>query len=229
MANIRQHVDHIKKGKPLYLLFTHSDYDHILGFGAFPDAKIIASQAFVDNPEKDDQIKAIHKFDHEYYVRRPYEMVYPTVDIVIDPTIDFITIGDTRLSFWQAPGHNTDGLFTLVEPLGIWIAGDYLSNEEFPFIYHSVTAYLQTLDTAEKIIRSGRTKYLISGHGDLCTAPSEMLLRLKDSRNYINQLREAVTSGAAFPEDQLWERYAFKGVQEEFHRKNLELARKEFL
>lgn len=228
VAAIRHHVDAIKNGRPVYLLFTHSDYDHILGFGAFPDAYIIASQAFKDSPDKEEQLQAIRKFDQEYYIRRPYKMCFPRVDIAVDSGTDFITIGDTRLSFWLAPGHNADGIFTLVEPLGIWIAGDYLSNEEFPFIYHSAEAYLNTLDKAEEIIKERQPKYLIPGHGDVSTDTSEMFSRLQQSKEYIIRLRETIRKGERFPEEALWERYDFRIGQEEFHRKNVALIRKEY-
>lgn len=228
VAAIRHHVDAIKNGRPVYLLFTHSDYDHILGFGAFPDAYIIASQAFKDNPQKEEQLQAIRKFDQEYYVRRPYKMCYPRVDIAVDEQTGFITIGDTRLSFWTAPGHNPDGLFTLIEPLGVWVAGDYLSNEEFPFIYHSARDYLKTLDKAEEIIKNRSPKYLIPGHGDVSTDTSEMFLRLQESRDYITSLRDAILRGERFSEEQLWERYDFRIGQQGFHRKNVELMKKEY-
>ncbi|MEZ4995576.1 MAG: MBL fold metallo-hydrolase [Saprospiraceae bacterium] len=224
---IRHHVDAVRNGKSVYLLFTHSDYDHILGFGAFQDACTIASKAFLDNAQKEEQLQAIHKFDQEYYIRRPYRMVYPRVDLAVDEATDFITVGDTRLSFWQAPGHNADGLFTLVEPLGIWIVGDYLSNEEFPFIYHSVSDYAKTLDIAEKIITTRQPKLMIPGHGDVTSDTREMFLRLKESRTYLDALRDAAKGGEDQLEDRLWDRYDFRGVQLEFHRKNLELMRKE--
>jgi glyoxylase-like metal-dependent hydrolase (beta-lactamase superfamily II) len=123
---IRHHVDASRNGKCVYLLFTHSDYDHILGFGAFQDAYTIASKAFFENSEQEEQLRAIRKFDQDYYIRRSYPIVYPRVDLAVDEDTDFITVGDTRLSFCQAPGHNADGLITLVEPLGILIVGDYL-------------------------------------------------------------------------------------------------------
>lgn len=225
---IRHHVDAIKNGRPVYLLFTHSDYDHILGFGAFPEAYTIASQAFKDNPKKEEQIRAIDKFDQEYYVRRHYKLCYPRVDITIDRETDFITVGDTRLSFWQAPGHNSDGLFTLVEPIGIWMAGDYLSNEEFPFIYHSTEAYLDTLEVAERIINKRQPKFLVPGHGDVSTDSQEMLSRVKASKDYIQELREAVIAGRRYPVEQLWAHYDFRLGQEEFHRKNVALMQREY-
>lgn len=44
VEEISDHVAHIRNVKPLYLLFTHSDYDHVLGYKAFPDAITIGSK-----------------------------------------------------------------------------------------------------------------------------------------------------------------------------------------
>ena len=65
---------------PLYLLFTHSDYDHIIGYRAFPNAKVIASEAFVNSPDKEKNLRQIREFDDEYYIQRDYEIEYPEVD-----------------------------------------------------------------------------------------------------------------------------------------------------
>lgn len=226
---ISHQVDAARNGKGVYLLFTHSDYDHILGFGAFQDAYTIASKAFLDNAKKEKELAAIRKFDQEYYIRRPYPMVYPRVDLAVDESTEFITVGDTRLSFWQAPGHNADGLFTLVEPLGIWIVGDYLSNEEFPFIYYSVSDYEQTLNKAEEIITGRKPTLMIPGHGDVCTDTRDMFSRLKASRDYIDALRKSAVSGEDTLQDTLWDQYDFRQVQAEYHRNNLELMKRELV
>lgn len=227
IRRIRHYVEDIRGPRPVYLLFTHSDYDHIIAFGAFPEATVIASQALAASPDKDKQLAAIRKFDQEYYVRRDYPLTYPEVDIAIGADDEFLTVGDTRLSFWPAPGHNADGIFTLVEPLGIWIAGDYLSNEEFPFIYHDSRDYLATLDRAERIITGRRPSLLVPGHGDCTSDTAEMRQRVKDSRQYIKQLQDAVVKEKKFPLPELWERYDFRLGQEGFHQANLELVKGE--
>lgn len=57
-----------------------------------------------------------------------------------------LKIGSTTLNFYEAKGHTDVGIFTIIEPLGVWIAGDYFSNIEFPFIYSSSKDYIQTLE-----------------------------------------------------------------------------------
>jgi len=49
---IKKKADKIGRGKKKYLLFTHSDYDHIIGYGKFKNYKTIASQNFVKNKKK---------------------------------------------------------------------------------------------------------------------------------------------------------------------------------
>lgn len=227
IEQIRQYVLRVRAQRPLYLLFTHSDYDHIIGYGAFPEAQVIAGRAFVENRAPEKPLAAIRKFDQEYYIRRAYQIRYPEVDIVVGPDDRTISIGDTRLSFWPAPGHNADGIFTLVEPLGIWIAGDYLSNEEFPFIYHSSEDYLSTLDTAERILRKRRPKLLVSGHGDHTVDRNEMAHRIAESREYIQQVRHAVVNEQNLSIPSLWERYDFRIGQQSFHTANVALVKQE--
>ena len=41
---IEQHVTQIRGQRELYLLFTHGDFDHVIGYHAFPGAKVIRSQ-----------------------------------------------------------------------------------------------------------------------------------------------------------------------------------------
>jgi len=224
---IQQYVDAIRQNRPLYLLFTHSDYDHILGYGAFPNAKTIASGTFVQNPDKASILQQIQQFDANYYLKRDYEIVYPDIDFAIEKDEDTLTFGTTKLTFYQAPGHNADGLFTIVEPLGAWLAGDYLSNVEFPYIYHSSLDYEATLAKAEKIIQSHQLNYLIPGHGDVTTASAHMQTRLQESRDYITQLRASVQGQQAFDENALWQRYEFRLGMQAFHEKNKKLMQKE--
>ena len=83
IENLQQVVKRKQGNKPLYLLFTHSDYDHIIGYRAFDNAQIIASQAFVDNKEKTSILQQIKDWDDENYIKRNYPIEYPTVDIII--------------------------------------------------------------------------------------------------------------------------------------------------
>ncbi len=46
-------------------------------------------------------------------------------------------ISSDDYTFYQAIGHNKDGIITHNSMKGILITGEYLSNIEFPFIYES--------------------------------------------------------------------------------------------
>lgn len=224
---IRQFTDAIKENRPVYLLFTHSDYDHVLGFGAFPDAKVFASKAFVENPDKAAVLNQIRNFDHEYYIDRPYQVVYPEVDEIVTESGQEFLLGKTKLAFYLAPGHNPDGIFALVRPLGIWIVGDYLSNVEFPYIYHSYQGYNQTLAECKRIVEMEKPDLLIPGHGSVTTSKEEMNNRIRASQHYLDLLKESVKENELFPEEALWERYNYPLGMKSFHDNNLKLIKRE--
>ena len=227
IQHIRQAFEKLRLGKEAFLLFTHSDYDHILGRMAFPELPLIASKAFQNNPAKNVIIEQITTFDDEYYIQRNYPILYPEVDICIDHDGQELQIGQTCLHFNLAPGHNADGIFTIVEQTGSWIAGDYLSNIEFPYIYHSSYAYEQTLQKARHIIAQFNIQLLIPGHGDVTSSKTEMEKRCSDSQQYIHRLREAIREDQPFDENKLWQQYHFPKVMHRFHSANRELIERE--
>lgn len=215
--------------RPLYLLFTHSDYDHIIGYRAFPGATVIASQALIDNPDRGKNIQQILKFDNEYYIQRSYPIEYPKVDIIVHQDAQELRIEDTILTFYLAPGHNSDGIFAIIEfdNQRVWVAGDYLSNVEFPFIYHSSYDYEETLAKAEKIINESNIDFLIPGHGDATIDESDMVARIQESYTYIHALRNTLQSGKEFSTEALFQRYLFPGSQMKYHEGNINLMKKE--
>lgn len=228
VAYIREFTERHGKGKDKYLLFTHSDYDHIIGYGAFPGFTTIASQRFVDNPEADKQLQQTIAWDDEYYIQRDYLLSYPTINLPIGGEGQGMKTGNDQYVFYQAPGHNYDGLLTFNRSRGVLIVGDYLSNIEFPYVYHSFADYRNTLATLETIINSGEVKVLITGHGDHTTDRTEMERRIADSRAYLDGVEFAVRSGTDFDFERFVTRYDFPGVMGAFHEKNVALAKVEF-
>ena len=227
IKTIQLHIETIQNNRPLYLLFTHSDYDHIIAWKAFPEAKVIVSKAFIKNPSKEKIIQQIIDFDHSYYIQRDYPILYPEGDLIVQNDGQKLTIGDTTLQFYFAPGHNMDGMFTIIQPLGIFIAGDYLSNIEFPYIYHSSTEYEKTLHKVNYIFANQRIRMLIPGHGDHTTNFREIEKRKKENELYIHQLRTAIQNNRIYPEHTLWERYDFERGMKSFHEGNVKLIKTE--
>lgn len=216
------------EGKEKYLLFTHSDYDHIIGYGRFKNFITIASENFINNPSKDKVLRQIAKLDDENYVKREHLVEYPKIEKVISGDNESLKIGSDEYLFFQATGHNADGIITYNQTKGILIAGDYLSNIEFPYIYHSIQSYRDTLSKFEKIINENEVSILISGHGDYTSNKEEMYIRLEESRQYINQLVALVITNRHFNDKEILDKYDFPIIMKQFHLKNIELAQKEF-
>lgn len=215
------------EGRELYLLFTHSDYDHIIGANAFPEAIVIATEAFSKNPNKKKVLEEIYYFDESNYIKRNYPITYPMVDMKVSKDKQKLFIGDMTLIFYLAPGHNADGMFVIVEEAKTWIAGDYLSDIEFPFIYHSSADYLDTLKKVDHILESHQIEELIPGHGNPTTSTKEIQKRKLEDQRYILELKSAARTAHNFDLDALWKRYDFRRGMEAFHQKNVELIAKE--
>lgn len=223
VQDIVSYVDTIKGSRPVYLLFTHSDYDHIIGWQAFPDAITIASEAFVNNPDKQKEVDQILEFDDKYYIKRNYPILYPEIQIIIRQDEEFLSFGHTRIRFWLTPGHNVDGLFAVLEPQGVWVAGDYLSDVEFPFIYHSLEDYKMTLEKASKIVSQARPKVLIPGHGQVCQQIPAMGKRILFSQQYLDAMVRHVRGEEVFDEEALLAQYDFPKGLRSIHQDNLNL------
>lgn len=190
VSEIRDYVDAVKGDKPVFLFFTHSDFDHIAAFAAFPDAKTIASRELVESPIRDKQLQDIIKFDDDLYIDRPYKPVYPVIDHVIEYDGERLVLGKTNITFHHAFGHTDDGLLAIIEPLNAVIAGDYLSDLEFPFVYYSYHEYEKTLTRFKGLMLDRDEVTLIPGHGNITNNRHELMKRINDSAEYIQLVKE---------------------------------------
>jgi hydroxyacylglutathione hydrolase len=229
VEEISRYVEANRQNRPLYLLFTHSDYDHIIGCRSFPEATIIASEAFRTKSDhaKADIVEQIKAFDDEYYVTRSYEIVYPEVDLSIAGEETSLEIGQTKLTFFQAPGHNDDGIFTIIEPLGVLLTGDYFSDIEFPYIYVNSYEYEKTILKLDPILTDYPIQLLVTGHGNATRDRSEMKKRQLDSLEYIHKMREHVLAKNQEGINQLIKGCKFPRNMKKFHYNNQLLFEKE--
>lgn len=225
VLEIRQYVDKIKEDRPIYLIFTHSDWDHIVGYGAFKDAVVIAHEAFVAREDREEIINQILQFDDQYYLDRNYPILYPSVDILVREDGQVLEIGDTKMTFYKAEGHTDDGIFVVVEPLGIWIAGDYLSDVEFPFIYYNSEKYEQTIGKTDRILGSHSINLLVPGHGTATNIKEEIIFRKVLSYRYIQELRKTIHKN--IDHQFLIQGYKYKQDQISSHLENAALIKKE--
>lgn len=230
IEEIQAHVDAVRGDKACYLLFTHGDYDHIIGYKAFPDAKTIGSAGLSKHPKKEHKLKLIRDFDATYYVTRSYPVEFPKLDIVIEHDGQQVTIGSTTLTFYLAPGHTEDGLFTVIDTVGVLVAGDYLSDFELPFIYHSALAYEDTIRKAAGIVRDHPIQLLIPGHGQHTASHTEMERRVNMALDHLERMKQAILAGDEQALKELEQEHGFLSeTTMECHKDNVRIMRQELL
>lgn len=221
---IQEYVMDMKGSRPIYLIITHSDWDHIVGAVAFPEATVIASKAFTSK-NKEEIVEQVKAFDDQYYIDRNSPIIYPDVDITVTKDGEQLKIGNTVLTFYLAKGHTDDGIYGIVEPIGIWITGDYLSDIEFPFIYSSSKDYIDTLEKTDVILNNHQINVLIPGHGHVTCSKKEILKRKNDGLQYIENLKKAIQSNA--DHEHLIAPYPYKRSLKECHAENVQFLIKE--
>ena len=120
VEGIKQYVEKVKENRPLYC------YLHIQIMTILSAARLFQMQKSLQVPtlitrvlRQGAIIEEIKAFDDEYYITRNYKIIYPEVDLPISGEETSIKLGETKLIFFQATGHNDDGIFTLIEPLAI--------------------------------------------------------------------------------------------------------------
>ncbi|MDR4945396.1 MBL fold metallo-hydrolase [Neobacillus cucumis] len=230
IEEIKQHVSQVREDREVYLLFTHGDFDHIIGYHAFPGARVIGSKGLEEHPETTKKLGLIQQFYNEYYIAPPYEIGFPKVDFVICEDGQQLVFGETKLTFYLAQGHTHDGLFTLVEPLGLWVAGDYLSDFELPFIYHSAKAYEETLWKAEQVLVNHQVSVLVPGHGQTTTNRNEIQRRIQRSQDYLSRLIAAVVNEDVEKQHSLEKEMSFpSNFTKQCHEDNVTIIRREYV
>jgi glyoxylase-like metal-dependent hydrolase (beta-lactamase superfamily II) len=119
-------------------------------------------------------------------------------------------------------------MMVIVWQLGLCIAGDYLCECEFPFIYHSSVDYEQTLEKLPRIHDRNWFTRLIPGHGQPALSINDWLQRRTEAQAYLFALRESIATNVPFDETSLWERYKFPRLQRKYHMDNLALMTREY-
>jgi len=85
---IGSYIDQLDHQGERFLLFTHSDYDHIIGYDKFKSYQTIASQNFIDNDDKQRVLDQIIALDDDNYVKRDHEIIYPSISQSIKADVD---------------------------------------------------------------------------------------------------------------------------------------------
>jgi len=229
ITEIRKYVDEIREERPIYLYFTHGDFDHVIGYHAFPDATTIGSINLHNHPEKDIKVGKIKQFYLDNYIQHTEPIRFPEIDLMITEDGQTIKIGNTSLVFYLAPGHTQDGLFLYVEQLDVWITGDYLSDFELPIVFDSVKSYYETLEKASEYITNKQFSLLIPGHGKVTESKEDAINRISFAKDYLTRLQQAVKIEDEQAIDLLEKEFLFPSAFTKFcHECNVKNMRNEY-
>ncbi len=167
------------------VVITHADWDHVLGIGHLPGASITASRAAAERIASTETGEQIARAASEYYLT-----VEHLDRLRVDNPVDLPA--ELRLGPWSAvcraaPGHTEDGMIVLLPDERLLIAGDYLSQLEIPFVYHSAGEYSHTLHTLIGVIERERPEHVVVGHGPPLSA--DRALQIADADlDYVDAL-----------------------------------------
>jgi hydroxyacylglutathione hydrolase len=196
IEDLRRIAAETPPGRATHVLFTHGDYDHVVAWDDFDGAQLIAhpEAARRDATQVERQVADLDK-RRETIRSRPYR--YPPVGAFPAAVAECLDLGGERALFFPAPGHQSDGLFTLLPERRVLIAGDYLSDEEFPFIYHSLPDYRSTLLLAKELCGRYGITMEVPGHGQVATTSEEIEYRISTDLDYLDRLEAGVNAARA--------------------------------
>jgi len=171
-----------------YIIFTHSDFDHIVGYQYFKGAKLLGHGEMA-RCDREAQVLQAREIDQTYYINRKTPFLFPELDLTFASDFRVPLKGD-ELALFHAPGHTADSIFIVSTAKRVLFAGDYLSDLEFPFIYFDSGAYSRTLELAEKIVRDFQIEIVVPGHGELAKGREEIFERINNDKEYLANLLE---------------------------------------
>lgn len=175
--------------QPLFLAFTHADYDHLAGSGAYPNCRNIMSATMAEHTLRENAIQKITDLDLLYYFKRTYILKYPNPDLEIKKAEQHFSIEENDFIALLIPGHTAGDMALYCVAQKVLILGDYVSKLEFPFIEHSFADYLTSLVRLQQFISLHKPKLIVPGHGPLYQDYRDTLHRISIDLSYLENLK----------------------------------------
>jgi glyoxylase-like metal-dependent hydrolase (beta-lactamase superfamily II) len=176
-----------------HILITHADWDHVMGIGLLPDARVWACDGSAERIRSGEAKTAVEQ------ETRPYGVPYADLDgLRVDELVPVdgseYAIGPWRAHSHPVPGHVPDGIATWLPDEDLLVVGDYLSPHEIPFIYDSAWAYRDTLDRLTALIGEHRPALVVIGHGSP-HVPDRALAIAAEDRAYVQAVIDFAEGG----------------------------------
>lgn len=167
-----------------YIILTHSDFDHVAGWQELKAPVIYAGKGYGQSDHRA-QLQKMEETDREKGIVRP-SYSYPEKVVEAEETV--LPAREGNLLLYHAPGHSADSLVIIWPERELIIAGDMLSDLEFPLVYYSGELYRKTLAMIAAKVEQFNLRYLIPGHGTITRSRREIEERLQWDREYLEGL-----------------------------------------
>ncbi|MBU0596234.1 MBL fold metallo-hydrolase, partial [Candidatus Bipolaricaulota bacterium] len=159
---IRDHV--AKQGaSPQAIVLTHCHWDHILGPERFPGVRAVAQATFPEEARGRRNarfLRQVEEWEGQQAIGRTTPFVIPSPDETVTHNRT-LEVGNLALQLMHAPGHAADQLVAYEPGSGALWAADMLSDQEIPYVSHSLAAYERTLAALSALV----VQVLVPGHG----------------------------------------------------------------
>jgi len=169
----------------VFLLITHSDFDHVCGIPAFTGATVLTgattAAAIADGTAR----RKLDEGGREWGAGWDGEL---RVDLTAGG--DPVRCGDLEVAAIDAEGHIDDGSAFVVLPAGLLFAGDYLSAVCQPILLGSINATIRTIDRLCAAIAEHEVATVVPGHGPVLDRPHAERIAAEDAA-YLRALQLA--------------------------------------
>ena len=183
----------VPKFEDVTLVFTHPHWDHVLGKPWFPLAATVAHVGFADELERDaDDIEKSARKDVEGAGEawpRAFEAFTPA--LTLRGTINTHLAGLEVIAY-DVPGHNPSQIACYLPELGLFVAGDTLSDIEIPWLDGPPWVYRRSLQALHWVFEQEQVRHLVPGQGAIARGRTDSYQRLLRDIDYLLKLEQGV-------------------------------------
>lgn len=213
IKDIKDFVEKNKENKKIYIINTHSHYDHIWGNCLFENSQIISHKLCREKILSDGE-----KVLNEFKEKEPHlilgDIKIKAPNIIFENELTFFS-NDISIKLKHFCGHTKDSIVIIIEPYHICIAGD-LVEEPFPIVSEDDSDLKEFISSLEAIDKMN-FNLVIPSHG---TRFDNNLV--KENLSYLKQLENNSLS-----DDYCKKKIITSEFYLEAHKQNIEYIKKE--
>ena len=174
--------------RKITILLTHTHGDHISGFHVFHDYPTYGHQCISEKAQmvRDNDIRYLRGIWRKQGLENLEELKFPD-NIRFVPEGEFRQVPPYSFAFFHVPGHSTDMSAILIPEERLLLSGDMLIQAPTPFILHSIQQYWNSLKRFRILMEEYDIRCLIPGHGKPAKSRAEIIERIQNEQQYIQQ------------------------------------------